>query len=125
MATPSQYAAIEAMTNADTYTSLLQERFASRRNALCQELDKCEKIKYVAPEGTFYAFLDISATGLDSKTFSFSLLEKEHVAVIPGIAFGEAFDKYVRLAFTLNEDSICKGIDKLIRFIKTLEKWKK
>lgn len=115
--TPSQYAAIEAMTNADTYTTLLQERFASRRNTLCQELDKCDKISCLAPDGTFYAFLDISATGLDSKTFCFSLLENEHVAVIPGIAFGDAFDKYVRLAFTLNEDCITEGIKRIRNFI--------
>lgn len=117
VATPSQYAAIEAMTNAGKYTSLLQSRFASRRYTLCRELDKCDKISYIAPDGTFYAFLDISATGLDSKTFCFSLLEKEHVAVIPGIAFGEAFDKYVRLAFTLNEDCITEGINRIRNFI--------
>lgn len=120
VATPSQYAAIEAMTNADNYTSLLQERFASRRNTLCQELNKCDKISYVAPDGTFYVFLDISATGLDSKTFCFSLLEKEHVAVIPGIAFGEAFDKYIRLAFTLNEDCIIEGGNRIRKFINNL-----
>lgn len=120
VATPSQYAAIEAMANAEKYTSLLQARFASRRKTLCQELDKCDKISYVAPDGTFYALLDISATGLDSKTFCFSLLEKEHVAVIPGIAFGEAFDKYVRLAFTLNEDCIVEGINRICKFINNL-----
>lgn len=120
VSTPSQYAAIEAMTNVDKYTSLLQLCFASRRDTLCQELNKCDKISYAAPDGTFYAFLDISATSLDSKTFCFSLLEKEHVAVIPGIAFGEAFDKYVRLAFTLNEDCIIEGINRMRNFINNL-----
>lgn len=117
VATPSQYAAIEAMTNAEKYISLLQARFASRRNTLCKELDKCDKISCVAPSGTFYAFLDISATGLDSKTFCFSLLEKEHVAVIPGIAFGESFDMYVRLAFTLEQSRIKEGIVRINDFI--------
>lgn len=118
--TPAQYACLEALSQAEYYSGLLQERFANRRKALCEELDKCDKINCVAPDGTFYAFLDISATGLDSKTFCFSLLEKEHVAVIPGLAFGEAFDKYVRLAFTLNEDCICEGVKRIRNFINNL-----
>lgn len=89
VATPSQYAAIEAMKNADTYTALLQERFASRRNTLCHDLNRCEKISYVAPEGTFYAF-------------------------------GEAFDKYVRLAYTINEECITEGISRIRKFINNL-----
>lgn len=115
--TPAQYAAVEALSKAEVYSNLLLERFSERRNVLCYELDKCDKIRYIAPDGTFYVFLDISAIELDSKSFCFSLLEKEHVAVIPGLAFGEAFDKYVRLAFTLNEDRICEGIRRLRSFI--------
>ena len=120
MNTPAQYACFEALSKADLYSGLLQERFANRRKVLCEELNKCDRISYVAPDGTFYAFIDISATGLDSKTFCFSLLEKEHVAVIPGLAFGVAFDKYVRLAFTLNEDCISVGINRIRKFINNL-----
>ena len=115
--TPSQYASIEAMNNAVEYSSLIREIFAHRRKVLCNELDKSNKIKYIAPDGAFYAFLDISATGLDSKTFSFSLLESQHVAVIPGVAFGKSFDNYVRLAFTLSEEKLLKGINRIRKFV--------
>ncbi len=85
-----------------------------------QELATCPKISCIVPKGTFYAFMYISATGLNSKDFCFTLLEKEHVATIPDIAFGETFDNYVRLAFTLNEDKVREGITRIGNFINTL-----
>lgn len=117
VSTPNQYAAIEAITNKDKYASGIKDVFHKRRNVLTKELSKIDKLKFQAPAGTFYAFIDISTTGLDSKTFCFSLLEKQHVAVIPGVAFGEAFDSYIRLAFTLNEDKIIEGINRIQDFL--------
>lgn len=120
VATPNQYAAIEAMSHADKYAVGIKDVFQQRREILKQELDNTPKISYQLPQGTFYAFIDVSETRLDSKTFCFSLLEKEHVAVIPGIAFGKAFDKYIRLAFTLNEEKIVEGITRIRKFINEL-----
>ena len=68
----------------------------------------------------FYAFIDISKTGLNSKFFCFDLLEKQHVAVIPGIAFGASFDNYIRLAFTLNEDRIIEGCSRIKHYLDSL-----
>ena len=121
VATPNQYAAIEAMSNAEKYATGIKDVFQKRREVLKRELEKTPKIRYQLPQGTFYAFIDISATGMDSKTFCFSLLEKQHVAVIPGIAFGEAFDNYIRLAFTLNEDKIVEGITRIRNFINEIQ----
>lgn len=120
VATPNQYAAIEAMKNSEKYSLEIKKIFANRCNILVKELSRIDKIKFNVPQGTFYVFIDISATGLDSKTFGFSLLEKEHVAVIPGIAFGKSFDNFIRLAFTLNEDKIIEGINRLRNFINNL-----
>ena len=117
VSTPNQYAAIEAITNKDKYAGGIKDVFQKRRDVLTRELRKIEKLKFQAPAGTFYAFIDISSTGMESKTFCFSLLEKQHVAVIPGVAFGEAFDNYIRLAFTLNEDKIIEGIERIKTFI--------
>ena len=121
VATPNQYAAIEAMTNADKYAGGIKDVFTKRRETLIRELNKIDKISYQTPQGTFYAFIDISKTGKDSKSFCFELLEKEHVAVIPGIAFGEAFDNYIRLAFTLNEDKIVEGISRISKYINAIQ----
>lgn len=120
VSTPNQYAAIEAITNKDKYAGGIKDVFHKRRDVLTQELSKIDKLKFKAPAGTFYAFIDISSTGMDSKSFCFSLLEKQHVAVIPGVAFGDAFDNYVRLAFTLNEDKIKEGISRIKDFINQL-----
>lgn len=121
VATPNQYAAIEAMTNADKYAGGIKDVFQKRRDVLRRELDKISTLKYQSPQGTFYAFIDISATGLNSKFFCFDLLEKEHVAVIPGVAFGEVFDNYIRLAFTLNEDKIIEGVNRINHYINGLK----
>lgn len=120
VSTPNQYAAIEAIRNADKYSVEIKDVFVNRCKVLVNELSKVDKIKYQVPQGTFYVFIDISDTGLDSKTFSFSLLEKEHMAVIPGIAFGKSFDNFIRLAFTLNEDKIIEGINRLRNFINNI-----
>lgn len=120
VATPNQFAAIEAMSHADKYASGIKDVFTKRRETLVRELNKLDKISFQAPQGTFYAFIDISKTGLNSKFFCFDLLEKQHVAVIPGVAFGEAFDNYIRLAFTLNEDKIIKGVNRIREYINQL-----
>lgn len=120
VSTPNQYAAIEAITNKNKYAGGIKDVFLKRRDVLKSELSKIDKLKFKAPAGTFYAFIEISSTGMDSKLFSFSLLEKQHVAVIPGVAFGEAFDNYIRLAFTLNEDKIIEGISRIKEFINQL-----
>ena len=111
------------MNHADQYAKGIKDVFTKRRETLIRELNKIDKICYQAPQGTFYALIDISKTRKDSKSFCFELLEKEHVAVIPGIAFGNGFDNYVRLAFTLDEAKIIEGVKRINRYIKIL--WKK
>lgn len=117
---PSQYAALEAITHAKAYSSRVLEVFTNRRRVLLSELKKVPHIKYEAPDGTFYVFIDISETGMNSRDFTFALLKSEQVAVIPGIAYGDAFDGYIRLAFTMNEDKIVDGVQRLNRFIRRL-----
>lgn len=120
VSTPNQYAAIEAITHKDKYAGGIKDVFHKRRDILTRELSKIDKLKFKAPAGTFYAFIDISSTGMDSKSFCFSLLEKQHVAVIPGIAFGDAFDNYIRLAFTLNEDKLIEGARRILTFVNNI-----
>ena len=118
VSTPNQYAALEAITNAEKYALSIKDVFVKRRSVLMEELSKIPELECEAPEGTFYAFIDISKTGMDSKSFCCDLLEKEHVALIPGVAFGESFDNFIRLAFTLAEDRIIEGIARIGKFIR-------
>lgn len=117
VATPNQYAALEAITKTEKYAGGIKDIFQKRRDVLIRELSKIKELSFQAPAGTFYTFIDISKTGMNSKFFCFDLLEKQHVAVIPGVAFGEAFDNYIRLAFTLNEDKIIEGTNRIHEYI--------
>lgn len=113
----SQWAALEAISHVDRYTSPVREAFKSRRNTLLNALEGIPLISYTAPDATFYLFVDISKTGMDSQSFCLDILEKEHLALTPGLSFGDAFDGYVRLAFTLDGSILKDGAGRLRHYI--------
>lgn len=113
----SQKAAIAALDNPSWPIKINQE-FQRRRDILWQGLSKCDKVKPIKPEGTFYMFCDIRETGLSSVEFSSKLLEKYLVSCIPADAFGA--EGFIRLSFSTAEDNIIKGIDRIISFVKEL-----
>lgn len=119
---PSQYAALEAISHAKEYSSRVHSIFTHRRSVLLSELEDVPHLHYYAPDGTFYIFIDISETGMSSKDFTFTLLKEKQVAVIPGIAYGNAFDHFIRLAFTMNEDKIVDGVRRIKTFIENITK---
>jgi aminotransferase len=83
---------------------------------LCQ----IEKLEVVAPEATFYMMVDISRTGMHSVDFCYALLQSAHVAVVPGITYGNSCDNFIRIAFTLDEADICAGVKRIKEFVNTL-----
>jgi aspartate aminotransferase len=89
--------------------------YAKRRLRVIELLDGIHKIKYVKPNGAFYFLLDISATGLDSVTFSEKLLEQQKVAVVPGVAFGD--DTTVRISYAASIENIEEGLARLKKFV--------
>ena len=117
---PSQYAALEAITHFEEYMLPIWQTFRARREVLIEALKDVPKIRFIRPAATFYLFVDISETGLDSRTFCDRLLEQEHVVVTPGLSFGDSFDGYIRLAFTLNDDTLREGAARIRRFIESL-----
>ena len=117
---PSQYAAIEALRTDKDYTSGMRETFAKRRDLMMNLLDQQSILRYVKPQATFYMMIGISKTGMKSEEFAYRLLEKAHVAVVPGKTYGEMCDDYVRLAFTMDEDTLTKGIRRMVEFVDSL-----
>ena len=117
---PSQYAAIEALRNSEKYSAGMIEEFTLRRNVLLEEVAKIKTITVDAPQGTFYAMLNIKSTGLKSEEFAYALLEKEQVAVVPGITYGDCCEDFIRIAFTLDIYKIKEGIQRLKRFVESL-----
>ena len=69
------------------------------------------------PRGAFYAFPDITPTGLDSVTFSERLLAEERVAVVPGSAFGEAGEGFVRCCYASSYEQIERALERIGRFV--------
>jgi aminotransferase len=114
---PSQYAAIEALRVDVNYSAEMAHIFKKRRDILVEEFSKTRILKCIPPKATFYAMIDISGTGLTSEDFAYKLLEKEHVAVVPGIAYGKMCDKYVRMAFTIEENLIIEGVRRILHFV--------
>ena len=96
------------------------EEFTLRRNVLLEEVAKIKTITVDAPQGTFYAMLNIKSTGLKSEEFAYALLEKEQVAVVPGITYGDCCEDFIRIAFTLDIYKIKEGIQRLKRFVESL-----
>ena len=113
-------AAIEALRNSEKYSAGMIEEFILRRNVLLEEVAKIKTITVDAPQGTFYAMLNIKSTGLKSEEFAYALLEKEQVAVVPGITYGDCCEDFIRIAFTLDIYKIKEGIQRLKRFVESL-----
>ncbi|MFH1552135.1 MAG: pyridoxal phosphate-dependent aminotransferase [Candidatus Omnitrophota bacterium] len=92
--------------------------FQNRRDALMGYLSGEDKLRPFKPVGAFYLFCDISECGLDSFTFSQRLLEEKKVAVIPGGPFGD--DRFIRISFATDLETIKKGIDRIKDWVKSL-----
>lgn len=117
---PSQYAAIEALSGRGDYSENMVNVFTERRNLLYQSLSMCEKIHCEMPEATFYMMVDISKSGMDSITFSYRLLHSAHVAVVPGVTYGQCCDHYVRIAFTIDGERIEEGAKRIVDYVNSL-----
>ena len=114
---PSQYAAIEALSGKGDYSKDMVDIFTRRRNVLYEGLSKIPGLRCNKPEATFYMMVDISSTGLSSYDFCCKLIETVHVACVPGVAYGNSCDKYIRIAFTLDENKIREGVLRINKFI--------
>ena len=119
--TTSQYAAIEALKNGDNDVALMRESYDERRRYLLDRLKKMG-LPCFTPEGAFYVFPDIRGFGLSSDDFCLKLLEKEKVVVVPGNAFGESGEGFVRISYAYSIDDLRRALDRVERFLNTLKK---
>lgn len=113
---PSQYAGIEALSGRNDYSSHMVETFTERRNVLYEGLKDISQICPVLPEATFYMMVDISKTGMTSLEFAHDILKEAKVALVPGIAYGQSCDRYVRIAFTLERSRIEEGVRRIKKY---------
>lgn len=118
---PSQYAAIEALRTDVNYSSNMVSVFQERRDILMQEIAKIPLLRCDKPRATFYAMVDISKTQMKSFDFAVNLLKNNHVAVVPGVTYGNMCDNYIRIAFTLEANLIIEGVRRIGLFVNNLQ----
>ncbi len=99
----------------------LVKEYEVRRNIVVEILEKAN-IDFVKPEGAFYVFVDLSKYIRDSMDFALKLLERKHVAIAPGTAFGPGFEGFVRISYVLKSKN--RLVEGLKRFISYLEEVK-
>ena len=115
--TSSQYAAIEAVKNGDNDIEEMFISFKQRRNYIVNELNRIG-LKTHMPKGAFYVFPSIKCTGLSSEAFCEKLLDEQNLALVPGNAFGDAGEGYVRISYAYSMEEIKQAIAKLEEFLK-------
>ena len=115
--TSSQYAAIEAVKNGDNDIEEMYISFKQRRNYIVNELNRIG-LKTHMPKGAFYVFPSIKCTGLSSEAFCEKLLDEQNLALVPGNAFGDAGEGYVRISYAYSMEEIKQAIAKLEEFLK-------
>ena len=117
----AQEAALEALTRGWDSVLKMREQYHRRRDLIVRRFNEIG-LKCHSPRGSFYAFPEIKSTGLTEKEFSFGLLEKEKVAVVPGAAFGENGIGHVRACFATGYDQIIEACNRTERFVQGLKK---
>lgn len=118
--TAAQYAAIEALGSGLEDTEEMKKEYERRRNLLCARLNRMG-LRTNVPRGTFYAFPDITSTSLTSDQFCVRLLEEQKVAVVPGTAFGEHGEGFVRISYATSYENLKEACDRIEAFVASLK----
>lgn len=115
----SQYAAIEAMQNADREVAHMRSEYTKRRNFIVSRFNEAG-LPCLSPQGAFYVFPDVSPTGLASEEFALKLLKAQKVAVVPGGVFGECGKNHIRCSFANSMENIRTAMKRIDKFVKSL-----
>ena len=115
--TTAQYAGIEAMNNGDGDVEAMREEYDMRRRFIVDRLNEMG-LTCFEPEGAFYVFPSIAVSGMSSEEFCRRLLEEKHVAVIPGTAFGDSGEGFVRISYCYSLKHITEALNRIEDFLR-------
>lgn len=118
--TVSQYAAIEALKSCDEDIKNMVAEYDMRRRYLVDAFNKLG-LSCFTPQGAFYVFPCIKSTGLTSDEFCERLLYSKKVAVVPGTAFGECGEGYIRVSYAYSRKHLSIAIEKIAEFLEDLK----
>jgi len=119
----SQYAAVEALRNCDAEVQEMMEAYNQRRRFLMSEFRRMG-IQCFEPFGAFYVFPSIQEFGMTSEEFALRFLEEELVAVVPGTAFGDCGEGFLRISYAYSIDDLKVALGRFEKFITRLRKEK-
>lgn len=117
--TTSQYAAVEALRNGDEDVARMRESYDERRRFVLYMLGEMG-LPCFEPEGAFYVFPCIKEFGMTSDEFATRLLQEEKVAIVPGTAFGDCGEGYLRISYAYSIDSLKKALGRLASYVQKL-----
>lgn len=117
--TNSQYAAVEALRNCEEEVEEMRNAYNQRRRFLVSEFKRM-KLDCFEPYGAFYIFPSIREFGMSSEEFAMKFLAEEKVAVVPGTAFGECGEGFLRISYAYSLEDLKEAIGRLERFINRL-----
>ena len=117
--TNSQYAAVEALRNCEGEVQEMRESYNQRRRFLMNEFQKMG-LQCFEPFGAFYVFPSIQEFGMTSEEFALRFLEEEKVAVVPGTAFGDCGEGFLRISYAYSIEDLKEAIGRLGRFVERL-----
>lgn len=114
--TTSQYAAVEALRNGDSDVEMMREAYDQRRRFLISELRRIG-FQVFEPFGAFYVFPSIKQFGMTSDEFATKLLEEEKVAVVPGTAFGDCGEGFLRISYAYSIEDLKIALKRIETFV--------
>lgn len=111
----TQYAAIEALRDREGATPRMVGEFAKRREQFTRDLNRVPGFRCVAPEGAFYAWVNITDTGMSAEEVCRIMLEEGGVAAIPGAAFGASGKEFVRFSFASSTSTLKEAVERIMK----------
>lgn len=108
-----QLAGVEALKNGGEFFEMMRTQYAKNRKLIVEGINKIKGFSCRMPEGAFYAFINISKTGMGAQECADYLLEKARIVAAPGTAFGGAGNDFIRMSFAAEQTVIEKGLERL------------
>ena len=119
--TTSQYAAIEALRNGDEDVAMMRDSYNQRRRFLLNAFKEMG-LDCFEPFGAFYVFPCIKEFGMSSDDFAMELLNEKKIAVVPGTAFGESGEGFIRISYAYSIEKLKYAMEQLKEFIENRRK---
>lgn len=119
--TTAQYAAIEALKNGDSDIENMKRQYDMRRRLVVGSFQKMG-LDCFEPHGAFYCFPSIKSTGLTSEEFCLGLINSKHVAVVPGNAFGECGEGFIRVSYSYSLNHLGEALNRIEEYLKEIKK---